>query len=74
MNGLRRGGRHRRRDQCQGRVIVQHADSEDQAQMLADAYRTALRDLLIADRSQVDTVAERDGSYLVSVTYEPGPA
>jgi hypothetical protein len=66
-------GRHRRRDRDQGRVIVQHADSEDQAQLLAAAYRTALRDLLIADRSQVDTLPG-DGGYVVSVTYVPGPA
>ncbi len=66
-------GRHsRRRDQ--GRVIVAPAESEQRARDLADAYRTALRDLLIADRSHVETAPGPDGSYLVSVTYVPGPA
>jgi DNA-binding transcriptional regulator LsrR (DeoR family) len=64
--------RRRRRDQ--GRVIIAAAEDAQRAEVLAAAYRTALRDLLIADRSRVDTVPLRDGQYLVSVTYVPEPA
>ena len=64
-------GRHsRRRDP--GRVIIAPAATEQQALMLADAYRHVLRDLLAADRSRV-TCAPGDGGYLVTVTYAPGP-
>jgi hypothetical protein len=71
VNG--RHGRPRGRGRDQGRVILQHADSELDAELLAGAYRTALRDLLIADRSRVDTTPRSDGGYLVSVTYVPRP-
>jgi hypothetical protein len=54
-------GRRRRRDP--GRVIIAPAASEQQARVLADAYRYVLRDLLIADRSRVD-MGPGDGEYL----------
>lgn len=60
----------RRRDP--GRVIIAPAATEQQALMLAAAYRHVLRDLLAADRSRVDMAPSPDG-YLVTVTYAPGP-
>jgi hypothetical protein len=65
-------GRHsRRRDP--GRVIIAPAATEQQALMLAAAYRHVLRDLLVSDRSRVDMDRGPDG-YLMTVSYAPGPA
>ena len=65
------GRRARRRDQ--GRVIIAPAESRQRARDLADAYRYALRDLMLADRSHVETVPGPDGDFLVYVSYSPGP-